>query len=52
MVVSQTPGEALIREWEEHNIQDYVRLIADKSMEQKLNILNLRLKENILMKKY
>lgn len=28
MVVSQTPGEALVREWEEHNIQNYVRVIA------------------------
>ena len=52
MVVSQTPGEALVREWEEHNIQNYVRVIAGRNMEQKLNILNLQLKENILMKKY
>lgn len=28
MVVSQTPGEALVREWEEHKIQNYVRAIA------------------------
>ncbi|HPN38852.1 MAG TPA: HAD hydrolase-like protein [Melioribacteraceae bacterium] len=28
MVVSQTPVEALIREWEEHNIQNYVSIIA------------------------
>jgi len=28
MVVSQTPVEALTREWEEHNIQNYVRVIA------------------------
>lgn len=28
MVVSQTPGEALVREWEEHNIQNYVQVIA------------------------
>jgi len=28
MVVSQTPVEALTREWEEHNISDFVRLIA------------------------
>lgn len=28
MVVSQTPVEALVREWEEHNIQDYVGIIA------------------------
>lgn len=28
IVVSQTPGEALVREWEEHNIQNYVKVIA------------------------
>jgi phosphoglycolate phosphatase-like HAD superfamily hydrolase len=28
LVVSQTPGEALMREWEEHNINKYVRAIA------------------------
>ena len=28
MVVSQTPVEALTREWQEHNIGNYVRLIA------------------------
>jgi phosphoglycolate phosphatase-like HAD superfamily hydrolase len=28
MVVSQTPVEALKREWQEHNIDNYVRLIA------------------------
>lgn len=28
MVVSQTPVEALTREWEEHKIEGYVRLIA------------------------
>jgi len=28
IVVSQTPGEALIREWEENKIDHYVRLIA------------------------
>lgn len=28
IVVSQTPVEALTREWEEHNIQDFVRVIA------------------------
>lgn len=28
MVVSQTPVEALVREWEEHNIKDFVRIIA------------------------
>jgi phosphoglycolate phosphatase-like HAD superfamily hydrolase len=28
IVVSQTPGEALVREWEEHNIRNYVKVIA------------------------
>lgn len=28
IVVSQTPGEALVREWEEHKIQNYVKVIA------------------------
>jgi phosphoglycolate phosphatase-like HAD superfamily hydrolase len=28
IVVSQTPGEALVREWEEHNIRSYVKVIA------------------------
>jgi phosphoglycolate phosphatase-like HAD superfamily hydrolase len=28
IVVSQTPVEALTREWEEHNIQNYVKVIA------------------------
>ena len=28
MVVSQTPGEALNREWEEHDIKQYTRIIA------------------------
>lgn len=28
MVVSQTPGEALVREWKENNIDHYMRLIA------------------------
>jgi len=28
IVVSQTPGEALVREWEEHHIQNYVKVIC------------------------
>ncbi|MGB7622394.1 MAG: HAD family hydrolase [Terriglobia bacterium] len=32
IVVSQTPGEALVREWEEHNIAKYVRVIAGQEM--------------------
>jgi len=32
IVVSATPGEALIREWEEHNIAKYVEVIAGQEM--------------------
>jgi phosphoglycolate phosphatase-like HAD superfamily hydrolase len=32
VVVSQTPAEALIREWQEHNIDKYVRAIAGQEM--------------------
>lgn len=32
MVVSQTPVEALTREWQEHNIDGYVRLIAGQEL--------------------
>ncbi len=32
MVVSQTPSEALDREWEEHGIHSYVRLIAGQEL--------------------
>jgi phosphoglycolate phosphatase-like HAD superfamily hydrolase len=32
IVVSQTPGEALVREWKEHNIDKYVRAIAGQEM--------------------
>jgi phosphoglycolate phosphatase-like HAD superfamily hydrolase len=32
VVVSQTPGDALRREWREHGIDDYVRLIAGQEM--------------------
>ena len=32
MVVSQTPFEALKREWEEHGIDGYIRLIAGQEM--------------------
>ncbi len=54
MVVSQTPGEALVREWEEHNIQDYVRVIAGQEYGTKAEHLKFAAKgkypdENILM---
>jgi len=32
MVVSATPGEALAREWEEHDLRPYVSLIAGQEM--------------------
>jgi len=32
MVVSQTPTEALVREWQEHNIAGYVRVIAGQEL--------------------
>jgi len=32
IVVSATPGEALIREWEEHDIAGYVEIIAGQEM--------------------
>jgi phosphoglycolate phosphatase-like HAD superfamily hydrolase len=32
IVVSQTPGEALAREWKEHGIDGYVRVIAGQEM--------------------
>lgn len=30
--VSQTPTEALVREWEEHNLMDFVRVIAGQEL--------------------
>ena len=32
MVVSATPGEALVREWDEHGLRPYVSLIAGQEM--------------------
>jgi phosphoglycolate phosphatase-like HAD superfamily hydrolase len=32
IVVSQTPGEALVREWKEHGIDGHVRVIAGQEM--------------------
>ena len=54
MVVSQTPGEALIREWEEHHIQNYVRVIAGQEYGTKAEHLKFAAKgkypeEKILM---
>ena len=41
MVVSATPGEALIREWEEHDLRPYVSLIAGQEMGSKQEHLSL-----------
>jgi phosphoglycolate phosphatase-like HAD superfamily hydrolase len=54
MVISQTPGEALRREWAEHAIDPHVRLIAGQEMGSKSEHLKLAAegrypRENILM---
>jgi phosphoglycolate phosphatase-like HAD superfamily hydrolase len=54
MVISQTPGEALRREWAEHGIEKHVRLIAGQEMGSKGEHLKLATegkypRENILM---
>ncbi len=41
VVVSATPGEALIREWEEHDIARYARVIAGQEMGSKKQHLAL-----------
>ena len=41
MVISQTPGEALQREWAEHNIDGFVRLIAGQEMGTKTDHIKL-----------
>jgi phosphoglycolate phosphatase-like HAD superfamily hydrolase len=41
VVVSQTPTEALVREWEEHDISRYVRLIAGQELGTKKQHLKL-----------
>ncbi|MBU1101853.1 MAG: HAD hydrolase-like protein [Bacteroidetes bacterium] len=45
MVISQTPLEALEREWEEHNINKYVRLIAGQEYGTKSEHLKYAAKE-------
>jgi len=54
MVISQTPGEALRREWAEHGIDGHVRVIAGQEMGSKSEHLKLAAaekypRENILM---
>ncbi|MBN1918617.1 MAG: HAD hydrolase-like protein [Verrucomicrobia bacterium] len=41
IVVSATPGEALVREWTEHDIARYVRVIAGQEMGKKADHLRL-----------
>ena len=41
MVISQTPGAALLREWSEHQLQDHVALIAGQEMGSKKDHLRL-----------
>ena len=41
MVVSATPGEALEREWKEHSLDRYVRLIAGQELGSKREHLAL-----------
>ncbi len=41
IVVSQTPTEALVREWEEHDIARYVRAIAGQELGTKKQHLNM-----------
>jgi phosphoglycolate phosphatase-like HAD superfamily hydrolase len=41
IVVSATPGEALIREWEEHNIARYASIIAGQEMGSKKEHIEL-----------
>jgi phosphoglycolate phosphatase-like HAD superfamily hydrolase len=54
MVISQTPGEALRREWAEHKIDSHVKLIAGQEMGTKTEHLQIAAAgkyapENILM---
>jgi len=54
MVISQTPGEALRREWAEHGLESFVQLIAGQEMGSKTEHLRLAAAgkyppENILM---
>ncbi|RPI61390.1 MAG: HAD family hydrolase [Ignavibacteriales bacterium] len=51
MVVSQTPGEALVREWEEHNIQNYVRVICGQEYGTKAEHLKFAAKGKYLGEK-
>ena len=41
IVVSQTPGEALVREWKEHGIEHYAKVIAGQEMGSKADHIRL-----------
>jgi phosphoglycolate phosphatase-like HAD superfamily hydrolase len=45
IVVSATPGEALIREWEEHDIARYAKIIAGQEMGTKVQHLGYTTKD-------
>jgi phosphoglycolate phosphatase-like HAD superfamily hydrolase len=47
LVVSATPGEALVREWEEHNIARYAQVIAGQEMGTKAQHLRLATKGKV-----
>ena len=51
MVVSQTPVEALTREWEEHNIANFVEVIAGQELGTKNRTPRLRRKGQIPLRK-
>ncbi|MDD5687242.1 MAG: HAD hydrolase-like protein [Elusimicrobia bacterium] len=44
IVVSATPGEALVREWQEHGIDKYVKVIAGQEMGTKKEHLEIAIK--------
>jgi len=45
IVVSATPGEALVREWKEHDLAKYVKIIAGQEMGKKKEHLRLATKD-------
>jgi phosphoglycolate phosphatase-like HAD superfamily hydrolase len=54
IVVSQTPGEALVREWREHGVDGYVKVIAGQEMGTKTEHLSYAIddryaKDHVLM---
>ncbi|MDD3927629.1 MAG: HAD hydrolase-like protein [bacterium] len=45
LVVSATPNEALVREWQEHDIDRYVKVIAGQEMGNKKEHLSMAIKD-------